>query len=75
LENINPTTEELEAKWKEHSESSCKGDHKSDKHKADFLLDVTIQLGTEKANEMLLEANKITYVEKKIEAPAAEAVA
>jgi hypothetical protein len=29
----------------------------------------------EKANEMLLEANKITYVEKKIEAPAAEAVA
>jgi trigger factor len=75
LENINPTTEELEAKWKEHSESSCKGDHKSDKHKADFLLDVAIQLGTEKANEMLLEANKITYVEKKLEAPAAEAVA
>lgn len=75
LENINPTTEELEAKWKEHLESFCKGDHKSDKHKADFLLDVAIQLGTEKANEMLLEANKITYVEKKLEAPAAEAVA
>jgi hypothetical protein len=75
LENISPTTEELEAKWKEHSESSCKGDHKSDKHKADFMLDVAIELAIEKANDMLLEANKITYVEKKIEAVPAEAVA
>jgi hypothetical protein len=39
------------------------------------MLDVALELAIEKANEMLLEANKITYVEKKLEAPAAEAVA
>ncbi|MFM7457613.1 MAG: hypothetical protein ACKO3R_02995, partial [bacterium] len=75
LENISPTTEELEAKWKEHLESFCKGDHKSDKYKADFMLDAALELAIEKANAMLLEANKITYVEKKIEVAAAEAVA
>jgi hypothetical protein len=39
------------------------------------MLDVALELAIEKANEMLLKANKITYVEKKLEAPAAEAVA
>jgi len=75
LEKITASDEELEAKWKEHSESSCKGDHSDAKHKESFTLDAAIELAIDKANKMLLEANKITYKEKKAEEKAAQVAA
>lgn len=75
LENIAATPEELEAKWEEHRNSSCKGDHKSDKHKADFFLNAGLELAIDKASKMLLEMNKILYTEKKAEEKTEEAVA